>query len=689
MRVISYTILYTVALLSQQAAHALLAETIDHLHKVYRYPTGTATKPGSYIVELHPEHDAPAVRAASAKARSLLKRSVDILDVGHHYDSVFKGFTVHGGEDLDPSQLARLPGVKRVWPVRRHKRAVAVSSTRNSVYASGSKHTGVERVVRELGLDGKGVKIAIVDSGVDYTHPELGGCWKTPGCPWQFGQDFIGDLHDENDAKPIVKPNPTPMDCHGHGTHVAGIIGGQGPRVTGIAPNATLGMYRVLDCHNGSSDDIILAGIEAAYKDGNDVISLSIGQQGWSEDPVSVLCESLVKKGVVVVVAASNSGDSGLFTSTSPAVANGVISVASVESWEYMGTRIEVDSKLGKKAITASVPSNDNHRFFFDKPVPLVLGATSKGSADGCSPIDRSLKGKVALIGSGTCTVDVKALNAQAAGAVGVVLVIPDSQALEAGKTNSTVKIPVVAVDTSSQEYLVASIKKGQVTIATSKRELVTAEDPSGGQISSFSSIGPTPELAVGPVVSAPGGNIYSTYPVINGGYATKSGTSMAAPYITGVVALFKQAHPDYSPDQIRRVLAATARPLSDKETHLKLHPYQSGSGLVDAYAAITADAQLSPSSLTLNDTDIGPLTNVPGVHLPGSLRWARRTVTIQNFDTKRPARVSLTHSAANSLTPWYANGTLAPPMRVWPVDAAKVDDKSKLPQVFAIDPQG
>ncbi|KAJ1937706.1 hypothetical protein EC988_007812, partial [Linderina pennispora] len=355
--------------------------------------------------------------------------------------------------------------------------------------------------------------------------------------------------------------------------------------------------------------------------------------------------------------------------------------VASIDNWEYTGTQIEVDGKLGNQTITASVPSNDKLRFFFEKPVPLVLGVTAKGSANGCAAFDRSFKGKVVVIGSGKCTINEKAINAQAAGAIGVVLVIPEVQALSAGKTNSTVRIPVIAVDTSHQQYLIDSVTKGPATIVAPKRELVIAEDPSGGQVSGLSSNGPTPELAIGPVVSAPGANIYSTYLVANGGYDTKSGTSMAAPYIAGVAALLKQAHPDYTPAQIRSILATTAKPLRDPKTHLNIHPYQSGSGLVDAYAAITTRAQLFPSSVILNNTDIGTLTSIPNVHIPGSVRWARRTITIQNSDARRPVRVSLTHSAADSLTAWHANGTLAPPVRVWPVDSSIIGDKSKLPQ--------
>ncbi|KAJ2712517.1 hypothetical protein H4S00_005742, partial [Coemansia sp. D1744] len=141
--------------------------------------------------------------------------------------------------------------------------------------------TGVAQAMQEFGLDGTGVKIGIIDTGVDYNHPEFGACWKTEGCPWQLGKDFIGDKYDPSSENPIIEPNDTPTDCYGHGTHVSGIIGARGPHVQGIAPGATLGMYRAFSCPvNGTlhtDDSIIMQGMVAAHEDGCDIINVSLG----------------------------------------------------------------------------------------------------------------------------------------------------------------------------------------------------------------------------------------------------------------------------------------------------------------------------------------------------------------------------------------------------------------------------
>lgn len=169
----------------------------------------------------------------------------------------------------------------------------------------------------------EGVKIGIVDSGVDFNHPALGGCFG-PGCLISYGYDFF-----EN------KPDPYD-NCNGHGTHIAGIIAARSNNpygFTGVAPGVTLGMYRVAGCTKRVYPDMAMMGINQAYEDGSDIISISSGfGTRWSEDPLAVLVERIVDKGVIVVAAAGNNGKAGLFPAGegSPAVGHGVASVGSV-----------------------------------------------------------------------------------------------------------------------------------------------------------------------------------------------------------------------------------------------------------------------------------------------------------------------------------------------------------------------
>ncbi|ORZ21905.1 peptidase S8/S53 domain-containing protein, partial [Lobosporangium transversale] len=129
--------------------------------------------------------------------------------------------------------------------------------------------TGVTAVHQKLNLTGKGIKVGIIDTGIDYTHPALGGCFG-PGCKVAYGHDFVGDDYDSgNPEKDIPKPDNDPMDCGGHGTHVAGIVAARnegpdtlGPQgFVGVAPDVTLGAYRVFGCGGDVSDDVLLAAL--------------------------------------------------------------------------------------------------------------------------------------------------------------------------------------------------------------------------------------------------------------------------------------------------------------------------------------------------------------------------------------------------------------------------------------------
>ncbi|KAJ1932390.1 hypothetical protein FBU59_006386, partial [Linderina macrospora] len=358
---------------------------------------------------------------------------------------LFNGFSVNADENFDPHKLAVLPGVKRVWPVKLRTLPFQ-RGTANFTYPYMHYATGVNKVVQNLGFTGKGVKIGIVDSGVDFNHPELGNCWKTPGCMWQYGADFVGDDYDSKSPHAVINPLPRPMDCMGHGTHVAGIIAAQGPRITGVAPDATMGMYRVFSCpkngHNPSSDDIILSAVEAAYKDGHDILSLSLGGGGWPEDPLAVACSNLVKKGVIVVAANGNEGSSGLFTAGSPALGRGIISVGSVDNWNNTGSAISISTKDGERSVMSSTPGNEDVAFVFEKDTPLAAVKDDSGSNLGCSKTTQSLSGKIALIKRGVCTFDTKAANAQAAGAIGVIIYNNVEGMLSPSVTDPTINIP-------------------------------------------------------------------------------------------------------------------------------------------------------------------------------------------------------------------------------------------------------
>lgn len=201
--------------------------------------------------------------------------------------------------------------------------------------------TGALNVNRKLNITGRGIKVGIIDTGIDYMHPDLGGGFG-PGFRVAFGFDFMGDnATTAADGTLTSFPDNDPRDmCVGHGTHVAGIVGAHG-NVVGNAPDVTLGAYRVFGCLGNAWDSVIIAAAEMAYTDGMDIINLSLGSIGTypvdgDASILNVALENVAAAGVVVSTSAGNAGGydspnggiAGLYSVGMPSIAPGVISVA-------------------------------------------------------------------------------------------------------------------------------------------------------------------------------------------------------------------------------------------------------------------------------------------------------------------------------------------------------------------------
>lgn len=251
------------------------------------------------------------------------------------------------GEIAD--QIAARPEVKSIWPVKvikipapspitTGKNATASTSSNSRKRRDTEKDTFTPHVMTQVdklraeGYTGKGIRVAIVDSGVDYTHPALGGCFGK-GCLVAYGRDLVGDNY-----VPPGQPEPDDDpydDCVGHGTHVAGTIAAQPNELnfTGAAPDVTLGMYRAWGCTGLSTNEIMLEAFNAAFEDGSDIISYSAGYYtGWATDPWAIAASRIAAEGVSIMVSSGNSGSSGLFLTSSPATGVNVNAVGSVEN---------------------------------------------------------------------------------------------------------------------------------------------------------------------------------------------------------------------------------------------------------------------------------------------------------------------------------------------------------------------
>ncbi|KAJ1797000.1 hypothetical protein LPJ59_003406, partial [Coemansia sp. RSA 2399] len=289
---------------------------------------------------------------------------------------------------------------------------------------------------------------------------------------------------------------------------------------------------------------------------------------------------------------------------------------------------------------------------------PLVA-PTFTSNATTCAIVKDDLTGIVAVFTkSSDCNYKVVIMALSSAGAAGIVIINP--QPGLAYPTIEGVSSSVVSVTPEDGQLIMDTIAAGSATIRgpTSKPYDIRAASE-GGQLSAYSSMGPDPYLDLVPHVLAPGGNIYSTFPIKYGSYFVMSGTSMACPYVSGAVALLKEARPSLTVSEIDDILSITAKPLVDPDTGSIEHPYKGGSGLINVYDAIISRATIDPPRLSINSTTQGLLTGISGI-LASNMRWSARSIKLTNTDTANDMHVTIENSYSASLSLYYPNGSIA-----------------------------
>lgn len=538
----------------------------------------------------------------------------------YSFEGLWNGISVEVGAD-DVAELAMLPNVKAIFPVVTFEQdgdpveagTPGGEPVNDPELSSAITMSGASIVQSQMGFTGEGVFVAVIDSGIDYDHPDLGnGCFG-PGCRVAYGHDFVGDQFDArvSSTKPVEDADPD--DCGGHGTHVAGIIGASGA-VTGVAPDVTLGAYRVFGCAGSTNSDIMLAAMERARDDGARVVNMSIGSPfAWPEYPTATAADALVDEGVVVVTSGGNSGTSGLFATGAPGVGEKVIATAAVNNLQSSNltfrTGAQVSYGYSRATAAPASPTAGN--------APLARTGTPATTNDACSALPAgSLTGQIALIRRGTCSFYIKSSNAQAAGAAGVVLYNnttgPLSPTVAAPTGQPPITIPVVAISQADGNAINAEMDAGATSL-TWTDQVMTFPLSGANLISSFSSYGPTCELSFKPDISAPGGAIFSTYPLELGAYAAQDGTSMASPHVAGTVALLLQAQPGLQASMVRDVLQNNAVPLAfngNPNLGVPDQTFRQGAGMVRIDRAIMSSTVITPGKLALGETPAsGPHT--------------------------------------------------------------------------------
>ena len=587
----------------------------------FEAPRGAAVVPDAWLVELE---DPPAARGGRKPRLDVqhreLRESLDRAElsyrVRHDFKQVWNGVALTLPQE-QLHRLLRVAGVKAVFPVLQVDAdplslptpsppgALVPTSTPppgdNPELFTALVQTGADVAQNTLGLTGAGIRVGIIDTGTDFTNPDLGGCFGT-GCRVGFGYDFVGDAFDGSLATTQPVPDATPNDCRGHGTHVSGIIMANG-RVKGVAPGATLGSYRVFGCNGPTSTDLIIAGLERAMNDGMRVVNISIGSPfQWPQYPTAAAASSVRAMGVILTTSQGNRGTNGLFATSAPAAGDDALAAASVDN-----------SGFYQPAFTISP---DNLRVAYEpassSPIAPITGSAPiagmpTGNTLACAAlVAGSLTGRVALIPRGTCTYAAKAQNAQAAGAVAVVIFNNVAGLLQ--MPLSGVTVPTMMISQADGNTITSRLGAG-VTLTWGSS--VNTPQALGGTISYFSSMGPNPELTLKPDVSTPGGNIYSTWLTSAGTWANISGTSMSAAHLAGVSALMLQAQPALTPLEIADVLRNTAQPVTAPSSTNLEPTLRQGAGLVRVDVAAQARTRVTPSRLSLGESEQGPATRV------------------------------------------------------------------------------
>ncbi len=490
---------------------------------------------------------------------SKIERKIPQSQLRKMYKTLYSGFSLQlKKSDLD--KLEGIAGITRIDPMREY-----TVTLDESVPFIGGDHIRGKLDENGQRLTGKGIKIAVIDTGIDYDHPDLKRNYKG-------GYDVI-----DQDGDPLETQKEQGLPTI-HGTHVAGIIAANG-KIKGVAPEAEIYAYRALGPGGKGTTEQVIEAIEKAVEDGVDIINLSLGNTVNGPDwPTSVALDKAVDKGVICVTSNGNSGPN-MWTVGSPGTSEKAISVgASTPPLKvpYLTFESE-DREIALHPMVGSRPWT----FKRDHQVKEVgLGRVEEM---------HDVKNKLVLVKRGVLPFGEKAKIAQEAGAIGVII-YNNTPGEFMGSLETQIDIPVISISKEDGEWL-----KDKLDLKK-KNYLRTIYRKEQDQIASFSSRGPvTHNWVVKPDVVAPGVSIDSTIP---NGYLGLNGTSMAAPHVAGLAALVKQAHPDWTTEEIKAAIMNSAKPIHTKDG-VPYSPHEQGTGRIQVEQAVQADTLIYPGTVS------------------------------------------------------------------------------------------
>lgn len=490
---------------------------------------------------------------------------------------------------------------------------------------------------RDYGFKGEGMVVGVIDTGMDPSHrdmvlasdtekeltkAEINKFKKDNGILGKYYSEKVPygyNYMDENDTIRDIGP-----DASMHGMHVAGTVGANGDEenggIKGVAPEAQILALKVFgnDPNMPSTySDIYVKAIDDAIVLGADVLNMSLGSTAGFVSPESAEQKAIaraVENGILMSISAGNSAHFGngfanpssenpdIGVSGSPGVSYDSLQVASIENsfMDLDAVNYQIGEESGKAAFLSA--GNVHPNSVEQKTFEVAYGGLGK-------PEELSgVAGKYALIKRGELAFVDKAMNAQAAGAVGVII-YNNADGYVNMASDPSITIPQLFMLKTDGDKLAAAIQDGQTVTLSFNGEKTKSANPEAGKMSAFTSWGLTPNLDFKPEITAPGGQIYST--LENNQYGMMSGTSMAAPHVSGGAALvLERVDTEFGVTGFDRVNVAknlmmnTATPVIDKGTvnsafgwNIPYSPRRQGSGIMQLHSALSSPVIVTEAS--------------------------------------------------------------------------------------------
>ncbi|WP_245744436.1 S8 family serine peptidase [Bhargavaea ginsengi] len=569
------------------------------------------------------------IKQAQQNVLKNAKANAPSMKVKNQFTTVFNGFSANM-KAKEVKALSSLNGVKAVYEAAEYERPAEkpeMISSKDLVQA--------QRFWEEYGFKGEGMIVGVIDTGMDPDHRDMvltdpstgeltkaevqkelaagtlqGGKYYTPKVP--FGYNYM----DENDIIGDIAP-----DASMHGMHVAGTVGANGDEenggVKGVAPEAQILALKVFGNdpnYPSTYGDVYVKAMDDAIQLGADVLNLSLGATAGYVDETSPEQQAVsraVENGILVAISAGNSalyGDGYFYNyvenqdygvTGSPSVSKDSLGVASFENDMVRSMSFSYTIGGGEEQRSGYMLANDVDPLAQEQKTFEIVDAGFGYPEDFEG---KDFTGKYALISRGDIAFTEKGLNAQAAGAAGAIIYNNAPGTINMA-SDPAIRIPYMSILQSDGLAMSEAAKAGETVTVTFDGEYADTPNANAGQMSDFTSWGPTPNLDFKPEITAPGGNIFST--LENDQYGIMSGTSMAAPHVAGGAALlFERVDEEFGltgrdrSEFAKKLLMNTANPVVfDEENGDYVSPRRQGAGLMQLANALHTDVVVTDSA--------------------------------------------------------------------------------------------